>query len=122
VNLRTITLLALSVGALGVSAATNASAQAAVGSQSLPPDLSGLYRCVTRCAGPGVIRVVQRGLQLTLLDQTGRPAAAWIESPGHIRTSWREAAVYSADGFSIQFAGGMVWVLLEPTPIPGTAW
>jgi hypothetical protein len=28
-------------------------------------------------------------------------------------------AVYSPSGFTIQFNNGSVWVLLEPTPIPG---
>jgi hypothetical protein len=30
--------------------------------------------------------------------------------------------MYSPDGFTIQFAGGAVWVLLELTPVPGTVW
>lgn len=115
-RLRLIALLALSA-----FAATNASAQA-VGTQSWIPNLSGVYRCVNRCAGVGVVRIMQRGRELNLVDPYGRPAAAWIEAPGHIWTAWQEGAVYSPDGFTIQFAGGTVWVLLEPTPVPGTVW
>jgi hypothetical protein len=114
--LRTVVLSTLSAFAI-----SNASAQA-VGSQSWTPNLSGVYRCVTRCVNSGVIRIMQRGHELTFIDQSGRPAAAWIETPGHIWTAWREPAVYSPDGFTIQFAGGAVWVLLDPTPVPGTAW
>src|SRR5262249_2402349 len=104
--------------ALSAFAARDASAQA-VGTQPWIPKLSGIYRCVNRCVGPGVVRIMQRGRTLSLVDPSGRPAAAWIEAPGHIWTAWREEAVYSPDGFTIQFSSGMVWVLLEPTPIPG---
>jgi hypothetical protein len=105
--------------ALNAFAATDASAQA-VGTQSWLPNLSGVYRCVNRCTGAGIVRVVQRGRQLTLVDPGGQLSSAWIEAPGHIWTAWKEGAVYSPDGFTIQFAGGTVWVLLEPTPIPGS--
>jgi hypothetical protein len=115
-RLRTIALLALTA-----FAATEASAQA-VGTQSWIPNLAGVYRCVNHCVGPGVVRIMQRGRALTLVDSAGRPAAAWIGAPGHIWTAWQEGAVYSPDGFTIQFAGGTVWVLLEPTPVPGTVW
>ncbi len=115
-RLRTIALLALSA-----FTATEASAQA-VGTQSWIPNLSGIYRCVQNCTGPGIVRVMQRGRELSLVNPVGQPSAAWIEAPGHIWTSWREGAVYSPDGFTIQFASGTVWVLLEPTPVPGSAW
>lgn len=105
--------------ALNAFAATDASAQA-VGTQSWLPNLSGVYRCVNHCTGAGIVRVVQRGRQLTLVDPGGQLSSAWIEAPGHIWTAWKEGAVYSPDGFTIQFAGGTVWVLLEPTPIPGS--
>jgi hypothetical protein len=43
-------------------------------------------------------------------------------------TAWRiwvpalnEGAVYSRDGFTIQFSHGSVWVLVEPQPLPGSA-
>lgn len=115
-RLRIIALLVLSA-----FAAADASAQA-VGTQSWIPNLSGIYRCVNHCSGRGVVRIMQRGRELSLVDPSGRPAAAWIGAPGHIWTAWQEGAVYSPDGFTIQFAGGTVWVLLEPTPIPGTVW
>ena len=113
VRLRLIASMALSV-----LFATDASAQA-VGGQSWVPDLSGIYRCVNNCVGPGVVRVMQRGRALRLVSPAGQPSSAWIDAPGHIRTSWNEGAVYSPNGFTIQFASGTVWVLVEPTPVHG---
>jgi hypothetical protein len=118
---RVMRWMALALLALSVCAANDASAQA-VGSQSWIPNLAGIYRCVNHCLGPGVVRITQRGRELTLIDPSGRPASAWIGAPGHIWTAWQEGAVYSPDGFTIQFTGGTVWVLLEPTPVPGTVW
>jgi len=59
---------------------------------------------------------------VALVDPYGRPASAWIDAPGRIRATWQDWAMYSPDGFTIQFAGGAVWVLLEPMPVPGTVW
>src|SRR5262249_25710162 len=64
-------------------AATNASAQA-VGTQSWAPNLSGLYRCVHRCTGARLGRIVARGWQLTLTGESGETTTAWIDWPGHI--------------------------------------
>jgi hypothetical protein len=94
----------------------------AVSSQSWIPKPYGVYRCVNHCAGVGAVRITQRGRELSLVDPYGRPASAWIDAPGRIRTTWQDWAMYSPDGFTIQFAGGAVWVLLEPTPVPGTVW
>jgi hypothetical protein len=61
-----------------------------------------------------------RGRQLSLTNENGQASSAWIDWPGHIWTSLNEGAVYSPDGFTIQFNNGSVWILLEPTPIPGS--
>ncbi len=72
------------------------------------------------CAGPGSARVIQTGWELSLTNEAGQPSRAWIDGPGHIwAESWNEGAVYSPDGFTIQFNGGRVWVLVEPRPLPG---
>jgi hypothetical protein len=106
--------------ALTALAATGASAQS-VGTQHLPPDLTGLYRCVHNCAGRGMARIAQRGWDLYFTNEIGQRAEAWIDRPGHIRSrSSDECAVYSADGFTIQFDHGAVWVLVEP--LPGAGW
>jgi hypothetical protein len=111
----------MALAALGALAATGASAQA-VGTQTWVPNLSGVYRCVHDCAGIRLVHIVQNGRQLDLTNENGQASTAWIESPGHIWTqSLNDGAVYSPDGFTIQFNRGMVWVLVEPTPAPGTA-
>jgi hypothetical protein len=67
-------------------------------------------------------RIVAWGRQLTLIGEGGEAAKAWIDWPGHIWVpALNEGAVYSADGFTIQFERGSVWVLVEPQPIPGSA-
>src|SRR5271170_8087709 len=105
--------------ALSALAATDVSAQA-VGTQTWVPNLSGLYRCVRNCTGSRLTNIVQYGRQLSLTSETGQPATARIAWAGHIVTSWNEGAVYSPDGFIIQFDGGSVWVLVDPRPVPGS--
>ena len=86
--------------AFAALAATDVSAQA-VGTQTWIPNLSGVYRCVRYCSGFRVAHVVQYGRQLTLTNETGQLYSARIGWPGHISTSWNDAAVYSPDGFTI---------------------
>jgi hypothetical protein len=105
--------------ALSALAATDASAQA-VGTQTWIPNLSGVYRCVRYCSGFRTAHIVQYGRQLSLTSETGQPYSARIDWRGHISTSWNDAAVYSPDGFTIQFDSGSVWVLLDPRPVPGS--
>jgi hypothetical protein len=92
--------------ALSVVMAANAFAQA-VGSQFSPPNLSGLYRCVRYCAGVHFARVTAYGWQLSVTNQAGEAIRGWIDWPGHIRLPvLNETAVYSPDGFTIQFSRG----------------
>ena len=98
---------------LSALAASNPSAQS-VGSQHWVDDLSGFYRCVQKCGGGRFIHLAQTGWNLDVTNETGQSSTAWIQGPGHIWTSWSEGAVYSADGFTIQFSGGTVWVLIQP--------
>lgn len=111
----------ITLAALGALAATGASAQA-VGTQFWPPDLSGLYRCVHGCRGDRLGRITARGWELVLMRETGEVFRAWIDRPGHIWVpALNEGAVYSPDGFTVQFDHGSVWVLVDPEPIPGSA-
>jgi hypothetical protein len=112
---------AITLATLTVLMATDASAQA-IGTQSWAPNLSGIYRCVRNCAGGGLGHITAYGWNLTLTNEVGQTTRAWIDVPGHIWIpALNEGAVYSPDGFTIQFNSGTVWVLLEPQPIPGTA-
>ena len=98
-----------------------ASAQS-VGTQARPPNLSGIYRCVHNCFAARFGRVVAVGTELVLTRYDGTPVKAWIDWAGHIWVpSLGEGAVYSADGFTIQFERGSVWVLVDPQPVPGSA-
>jgi len=109
------------VTALIAATTTNAFAQA-VGSQYSVPNLSGVYRCVQHCAGPRFAYIMARGWELTLTNQAGEAIRAWIDWPGHIRVpALNETAVYSPDGFTIQFSRGPVWVLVDPEPVPGSS-
>ena len=114
-----MTVRMFAFAALGALTATSALAQS-VGSQFRVPDLSGVYRCVRNCAGAGPAHITQRGWQLELINEVGEPSTAWIRQPGYMWVqSWNEGAVYSPDGFTIQFGNGTVWVLVDPTPAPG---
>jgi len=96
--------------ALGVITATAAAAQDL-------PNLSGAYRCVQNCAGPGPAFVTQNGWELNLTNEVGRPSRAWIDYPGHLWAQyWEEGAVYSPDGRTIQFDRGAVWERIPPPP------
>jgi hypothetical protein len=112
-----IIALAMLIGLLVTHAAVQS-----VGTQFIPPNLSGLYRCVRSCAGPPVGRIVALGRELVLTSANGQSIRAWIDWPGHIWVpALNEGAVYSPDGFTIQFERGGVWVLIDPQPIPGSA-
>ena len=91
-----------------------------VGTQSWVPNLSGVFRCVQNCAGAGFPRITQYWHSLELINEAGQPSKAWIDGPGHIWIeAWNEGAVYSPNGFTIQFDRGSVWVLVEPRPASG---
>ena len=83
-------------------------------------NLSGQFRCVQGCIGPGPTYVTQNGWDLNLVNEVGQPSRAWIDWPGHIWAQyWNEGAVYSPDGMAIQFDRGSVWVRdLGPPPPP----
>jgi hypothetical protein len=73
--------------------------------------------------GAGLVRIAQRGWELYLTNELGQPARGWIKWPGLIWIeSWHESAVYSPSAFTIQLNRGTVWVLLNPTPVPGARY
>ena len=116
-----MTLKMIVLATLGAIATTDASAQA-VGTQSWVPNLSGLYRCVRNCSGARLGHIVAYGWELYLTNEIGQATKAWIDWPGHIWIpALNEGAVYSPDGYTIQFSRGAVWVLVDPEPIPGSA-
>jgi len=103
----------IALAALSALLATDASAQVL--------NLSGQYRCVQNCAGPGPAYVTQNGWDLNLVNEIGQASRAWVDWPGHIwARSWNQGAVYSPDGMTIQFDRGTVWQrdLGVPPPPP----
>lgn len=103
----------IALAALSALAATDASAQMS--------NLSGKYRCVQNCSGPGPAYVTQNGRDLNLVNEIGQASRAWVDWPGHIwAQSWRQGAVCSPDGMTIQFDNGAVWQrdLGVPPPPP----
>ncbi len=78
----------IALAALSVLAATDVAEAQGV-------DLSGQYRCIRNCKGPGPIFVTQHGWDLNLVNEVGQPSRAWIDWPGHIwAQSWEEGAVF----------------------------
>lgn len=85
-------------------------------------NLSGRWQCVAMCPGPtgGIAFITQNGWELNVLNEAGQPSRGWVDYPGHI---WLErpnlGAVYSPDGFALQFDNGTVWQRApEPPPPP----
>lgn len=89
---------------------TAAASAFAVTAAAQVPDLSGQFRCVQGCAGDAPALVTQNGWDMRVVNEAGQSSRAWIDHPGHIwAQSWREGAVYSPDGMTIQFDRGTVW-------------
>ena len=87
-------------------------------------NLTGRYRCVAQCVAPpvGFAFITQNGTQLNVVNDVGEPSRAWLDYPGRI---WVEranvGAIYSPDGFTIQFDNGTIWqraLDLPPPPPP----
>jgi len=89
------------------------------GASAQESSLSGQYQCVQNCRGPAPAFVTQNGWDLNLVNEAGEPSRAWIDHPGHIwADNWDEGAVFSPDGFSIQFDNGTVWQRIVAPPLP----
>jgi hypothetical protein len=67
------------LGAIAISAAVVATEASAQG-----VNLTGPYRCVAGCAGPGVAFVTQNGWELNLVNEVGQPSRGWVDYPGRL--------------------------------------
>jgi hypothetical protein len=108
-----LTAIALSASML----VSSASAQSII-------NLSGQWLCVAACLGPpgGLAYITQNGWDLNVVNDGGMASRAWVDYPGHI---WidraNQGAIYSPDGFTLQFDSGTVWqraLALPPPPLP----
>ena len=102
------------IGAVTVLAAgvTGASAQVL--------NLTGQFQCVRMCSSvvPAPAYLSQVNWELSLVNDAGFQARAWIDYPGHIWVAtWNEGAFYSPDGLTIQFDNGTVWRRVVEVPI-----
>jgi hypothetical protein len=102
------------LGAAAVLAAsvTGASAQVL--------NLTGQFQCVRMCSSvvPALASLNQVNWEMSLVNDAGFPARAWIDYPGHIWVAtWNEGAFYSPDGLTIQFDNGTVWQRVVEVPI-----
>ena len=99
-------MVASAIALLAALAATSASAQV----QGV--DLNGRYLCTAQCLGaPGSFAfITQNGWELNVVNDAGLASRAWVDYPGRI---WilqaNQGAIYSPDGFSIQFDRGTIW-------------
>jgi hypothetical protein len=97
------------LGAIAISAAVVATEASAQG-----VNLTGPYRCVAGCAGPGVAFVTQNGWELNLVNEVGQPSRGWVDYPGRLWIARANlGAIYSPDGVTIQFDNGTIW---QPVP------
>ena len=83
-------------------------------------NLSGRWQCMALCIGPpgGFAFITQNGWDMNVLNDIGIPSHAWIDYPGHI---WVErahqGAIYSPDGFTLQFDRGTIWQRAPEVPL-----
>jgi hypothetical protein len=116
VELRRRKVMKVALTAIALSAGLVTSSASAQGI-----NLSGQWQCVALCPGPqgGFAYITQYGWELNLVNEVGLPSRAWIDYPGHIWVDRaNEGAIYSADGFTLQFDHGTVWqrALMAPPP------
>lgn len=84
-------------------------------------NLTGRWQCVAHCVAPpgSFAFITQNDRQLNVLSDTGLASRAWVNYPGRI---WidraNEGAIYSPDGFTLQFDQGMVWQRAPELPPP----
>ncbi len=99
--------------AIGLSATVLASGASAQGI-----NLSGQWQCVASCLAPqgSFAYITQNGWNFNVVNEAGMASRAWLDYPGHI---WidraNQGAIYSPDGFTLQFDSGTVW---QRAPVP----
>jgi hypothetical protein len=98
-------------------------ALAASGASAQGVNLSGRWQCMAQCLGPpgGFAFITQNGWDLNVVNDIGMASRAWVDYPGHI---WIDraniGAIYSPDGFTLQFDNGTIWQrapMLPPPPL-----
>jgi hypothetical protein len=94
---------------------------AASGASAQGSNLSGRWQCMAQCLGPpgGFAFITQNGWELNIVNDVGIASRAWEDYPGHI---WIErvnmGALYSPNGFTLQFDNGTIWQRAPELPPP----
>jgi hypothetical protein len=84
-------------------------------------NLSGQWQCVASCLAPtgSLAYITQNGWELNVVSEAGMASRAWVDYPGHI---WIDrahlGAIYSPNGFTLQFDNGTVWQRAPAPPPP----
>jgi hypothetical protein len=86
-------------------------------------NLTGRWQCIALCLGPpgSFAFITQNGWELNVVNDAGQPSRAWVDYPGHIWVDREnQGAIYSPDGFTLQFDRGTILqrVLEVPPPPP----
>jgi len=84
-------------------------------------NLTGQWQCVASCLAPpgNFAYITQNGWDLNVVNEVGMASRAWVDYPGHIWINRaNEGAVYSPDGFALQFDNGTVWQRASEMPPP----
>ena len=84
-------------------------------------NLTGRYRCVELCQAPpgGYAYITQNGTEMNVVNDVGEASRAWVDYPGRIWVDRaNQGAVYSPDGFRVQFDRGTVWERAPELPPP----
>ena len=94
---------------------------AASGASAQGANLSGRWQCMALCIGPpgGYAFITQNGWDLNIVNDVGMASRAWEDYPGHI---WIDrvdmGAIYSPNGFTLQFDNGTIWQRAPELPPP----
>jgi hypothetical protein len=106
------------LGVIAISAALGVTEATA---QVQGVDLNGRWLCVANCLGaPGSPAfITQNGWELNVVNDAGQPSRGWVDYPGRLWVQLaNQGAIYTPDGFRIQFDGGTIWQRAPLLPPP----
>lgn len=84
-------------------------------------NLTGRWQCVAFCVAPPgrYAFITQNGWEINVVNKSGVASRAWFNWPGRIWVERaNEGAVYSPNGFTLQFDRGTVWQRAPELPPP----
>ena len=94
---------------------------AASGASAQDVNLSGQWQCMAQCLDPpgGFAFITQNGWDLNVVNDVGMASRACVDYPGHIWIDRADmGAIYSPNGFTLQFDNGTIWQRAPELPPP----